>query len=255
MTTTLAPLSPLAEAADPAVVAASATTERWDPPPAGPGPRGTVIVLAGRGETTAVYGRFGRRLSADAYRVVAVAGPDPDAAVAAVLAEPALVRPVAVVGSDTGVWAARRIADAHPDVVDAVVLAGLPAATAIAAPADAAAEIAARTACSTHQRVLGQSARTGLFGGAPLGGLAATLQRAAQPVLALHGDADTLSPLADALPRYATLGATEVTAFRNGRHDTLNDACHRSVAATIVVFLETVRQGQPIRHTYPVSPS
>lgn len=31
--------------------------------------RGTVVVVPGRGETRATYGRLGRRLAADAYRV------------------------------------------------------------------------------------------------------------------------------------------------------------------------------------------
>ena len=40
----------------------------WDEP-AGGTPRGTLIVLPGRGETAASYERFGRRLGADAYKV------------------------------------------------------------------------------------------------------------------------------------------------------------------------------------------
>ena len=36
--------------------------------------RGTVIVVPGRGEGSATYQRFGRRLAADAYRVRVVEG-------------------------------------------------------------------------------------------------------------------------------------------------------------------------------------
>ena len=42
-------------------------------------PRGTVIVIPGRGELPAVYERFGRRLAGDAYRVRVVADPVVDA--------------------------------------------------------------------------------------------------------------------------------------------------------------------------------
>lgn len=45
-------------------------------------PRGTVIVIPGRGELPAVYERFGRRLASDAYRVRAVADPVVDAELA-----------------------------------------------------------------------------------------------------------------------------------------------------------------------------
>jgi|GEM_PF-100391 len=220
--------------------------------------RGTVVVLAGRGETPAVYERFGKRLAADAYHVIAVET-DPvagknwatnttevDATVAGLLADPDLVAPVVLVGSDTGVFCARRIADAHPRRVDAIILAGVPAEAAVEVPGGRGAEIAARSACRNHQRVLSVEARTGLFAtpvpglvGAPVDGHG----HADLPVLAIHGADDTLSPLARALERYADLGATEVDVVREGRHDILNDITHRSVAATIVLFLERLRSG------------
>jgi hypothetical protein len=48
----------------------------WDEPD-GLTPRGTLIVIPGRGEEPALYERFGRRLSTDAYRVRVL--PDPSA--------------------------------------------------------------------------------------------------------------------------------------------------------------------------------
>ena len=53
----------------------------WDEP-GGLIPRGTVVVIPGRGETPAVYERFGRRLAGDAYRVRAVTDPVVDAGLA-----------------------------------------------------------------------------------------------------------------------------------------------------------------------------
>lgn len=61
------------------------------------------------------------------------------------------------------------------------------------------------------------------------------------PVLLLTGDAD---PLADreALVRTAkSLPRARLSVVRDAHHDVLNDMQHRSVAAEVVTFLETVR--------------
>ena len=49
-----------------------ATAANWAEPE-GIAPRGTLIVIPGRGEGPELYERFGRRIAADAYRVQAVA--------------------------------------------------------------------------------------------------------------------------------------------------------------------------------------
>ena len=59
------------------------------------------------------------------------------------------------------------------------------------------------------------------------------------PSLGLHGEDDSISPLADARDRYPGLLVT----IAGGRHDVLNDVTHRTVAATIVLFLERLRLG------------
>ncbi len=48
--------------------------------PEGLNPRGTIIVVPGLSERPGVYERFGRRVSADAYRVHALANPVEDPA-------------------------------------------------------------------------------------------------------------------------------------------------------------------------------
>ncbi|SCF83261.1 hypothetical protein [Streptomyces sp. Ncost-T10-10d] len=61
------------------------------------------------------------------------------------------------------------------------------------------------------------------------------------PTLLLVGDAD---PLADreALVRSAkSMPCARLSAVRDAHHDVLNDMQHRSVAAEIVTFLETLR--------------
>jgi len=43
--------------------------------------------------------------------------------------------------------------------------------------------------------------------------------------------------------RYAAAAAAELVSISGGRHDVLNDVTHRTVAATIVLFLERLRLG------------
>ena len=103
----------------------------WDEP-GGLIPRGTVVVIPGRGELPAVYERFGRRLAADAYRVRAVTDPVLDAGLAraqisGLLADSSLPAPRVLAGSDTGALFAIMLARSGLGAaVDALVLAGLP---------------------------------------------------------------------------------------------------------------------------------
>ena len=63
------------------------------------------------------------------------------------------------------------------------------------------------------------------------------------PVLAIHGAADPVSPVDAAIEAYQDLGATQVTVIAGGLHDILSDVSHRTVAATVVIFLERLRVG------------
>ena len=222
---------------------AGAALRTWHESGPGATVRGGVVVLVGRGETAEVYERFGRRLAADGYRVVAVGEGQPaPAAVAALLAS--LPAPHVLVGSDTGALNAVRVAREHP--LDALVLSGLPT-SAGEHPLTWQGELDARTACPAHQRVLGQATRSSLFADATAL-TAADLTGPADPplpvpVLAVHGAADRISPAEQAVAAYRTLGARHVALVTDGRHDVLNDVTHRTVAATVVQFLERVRLG------------
>ncbi len=102
----------------------------WDEP-SGLNPRGTVIVLPGRGERPEVYERFGRRLSADAYRVRAVVSPAEHPALADEQVRTLLdgPGPVVLAGSDTGaLFAVTLAASGRLPEAAALVLAGLPTA-------------------------------------------------------------------------------------------------------------------------------
>ncbi|MFG3017619.1 alpha/beta hydrolase [Streptomyces sp. NPDC048254] len=214
----------------------------WDEPE-GLAARGTLIVLAGRGEHGGVYERFGRRLAFDAYRVRALGDPVADPAVldeaAKLLADESLPGPKVLVGSDTGARYAVQLAAEPAPGVDALILAGLPTGPWTAGGWET--EIEARTGCPTHQgRLTGDPAfRRGALDETPdLPDL--PWDRVQVPVLALHGKDDVVSPLAAARAAYAGSPA-HLVEFAGGRHDVLNDALHRTAAATVVLFLERLR--------------
>lgn len=221
------------------------TVAAWDEPVGGT-PRGTLIVLPGRGETAASYERFGRRLSADAYKVrlVPVSLDDLDDAadtVGKLLADESLPAPKVLIGSDSGATLAASLAGELP--VDAVVLAGLalPDSAGVGSWED---EVQARTACPVHTRVIGEDA--GFRRGAlnePLPWSSLDLAPLDKPVLVLHGAADPVTPADAALAPFRSAPTARVGLVEGGRHDVLNDASHRSVAATIVLFLESLRLG------------
>jgi hypothetical protein len=197
--------------------------------PDGIAPRGTLIVIPGRGERPELYDRFGRRIAADGYRVHVVADPVTDAGLttAQVLDLAEGVRPLVLAGSDTGALFASGPAGSSP-------------------PPSWDAELDSRTACPTHRgRLAGSGLRRGaLYEPVPDGWAAlADLERVAVPVLGLHGTDDPISPLDDARARYAAAPRAELVSIVGGRHDALNDVTHRTVAATIVLFLERLRLG------------
>ena len=231
-----------------------ATAANWAEPD-GIAPRGTLIVIPGRGEGPELYERFGRRIAADAYRVHAVADPvaDPALTTSQVLAITAEVRPYVLVGSDTGaLFAAGLVASGQVTGVDAVVLAGLP--TARGRPGGG-----GRRARNRGRRnwrrgppappTAGGWRVRGCAGGrcssrCPAGWESlADLGKLAVPVLGLHGTADPVSPLDAARERYRQAPRAELISIAGGVHDVLNDVTHRTVAATIVVFLERLRLG------------
>lgn len=227
--------------------------------PDGVAARATLVVLTGRGETPAGYARLGRRLAADAYRVRVVATDldDLDAVEAAVVdalggaAPDDVVRPRVLLGSDAGANVAARLAGRRSDLVDALVLAGvvLPGPGAAAADGPSTSwddELETRSACPAYRRVIGED--TGFVRGALETDLPAEvagddLFAGDLPTLVLHGEADPLTPVDDVLSLVADGSRARAAVVAGGRHDVLNDVDHRSVAATVVLFLESLRRG------------
>jgi alpha-beta hydrolase superfamily lysophospholipase len=242
--------------------------------PAGLAPRGTLIVIPGRGEQPDLYERFGRRIAADAYRVHVVADPvvSPDVTtsqVTAFAAAPDLVRPLVLAGSDTGaLFAAGLVASGQVADADALVLAGLPV-PAEQAPGAAAGgspdavweeELQDRSTCPTHRGRLAELLvrRGALYDPVPDGWHeGADLAKVTPPVLGLHGADDQISPLSAVRARYAAAPRAELVSIAGSTHDALNNATHRTAAATVILFLERLRLGPdlaPIAVTETLEP-
>jgi alpha-beta hydrolase superfamily lysophospholipase len=217
-------------------------TDAYDEPE-GIAPRGTVIVAAGRGETPAAYQRFGRRIAADGYRVRVLpdVAADPAASLAEVeklLVDDGSPAPRVVVGPDAGALFALALARRQTAGLDAIVLAGLPA-TGSPGLLTWEDELEARSACPTYRGYLAAGAVTpGVLSSAQIPiELTGDAGIVTIPTLGLHGDADAISPLGE------TAYPGPVTVIAGGRHDVLNDLSHRTVAATVILFLERLRLG------------
>jgi alpha-beta hydrolase superfamily lysophospholipase len=239
---------------------------------AGATARGTLVLLAGRGEHPGVYSRFGRRIASDGYRVhiVSGSGNDPEAAgslAAGLLAGADPARPRVLAGSDTGAALALRagtvggadieagIGRAEPVagtsrrragavLPDAVVVAALPLGPAVTSLADR----ETRSACPLHNAVLADAANldAGALGTAVEPSLLPEPEEVGVPVLAFHGEADAVVPVDDAVEWADRLPRGRLVVGADGLRDVFNDKIHRSVAATIVLFLEELGAGGPV---------
>ncbi|WP_420919084.1 alpha/beta hydrolase [Streptomyces olivaceus] len=129
---------------------------------------------------------------------------------------------------------------------DAVVLAGLPG-RAAAGVGTWDEELDVRTSCPTHRGTLSDDTqvRRGSLGEALPDGLLAAAYDAelALPALFLIGGTDPLADRAALLHTAESLPRARLSVVRDARHDVLNDVQHRSVAAEIVTFLESLRGG------------
>jgi alpha-beta hydrolase superfamily lysophospholipase len=217
--------------------------------PEGITPRGTVVILTGRGESAAAYGRLGRRVAADAYRVRVVEVHLDDLAgtrtrIEAVLGDESLPAPRVLLGADAGATLAALLVDTLP--VQAAVLAGLALSTSTARAGSWDDELEARSACPAHRRVISEDhgfERGALGQDLPRAWRDLTLAAPAKPVLVLHGSADPLTSADDAFAPFLDAPTASVCLVDEGRHDVLNDVTHRSVAATLVLFLERLKRG------------
>jgi pimeloyl-ACP methyl ester carboxylesterase len=224
----------------------------WNEPD-GIAPRGTLVVVGGRAETAAVYQRFGRRIAFDAYRVRFVEGDLSDLAGVAdridgVLADSQTVLPAVLVGSDTGAAVVLDYVAHHGDLnqPDAAVLAGLTFPDDETASFDD--ELSARTACPNHRVVLGREGVDHALATVDVPVPRPSSGSISIPLLVLHGEADEISPVDRIRDTVSGLAVrAELVTIDGGLHDALNDVTHRTVAATVVRFLERLKRGGDLR--------
>ncbi len=211
-------------------------------PPAGARERGTVIIFGGRQETAATYERFGARIASDGYRVLLAAGDDGIELIEAVRLDE-LPQPLVLLGSDTGAVQAVDAWHQWREHVAGVVLGGYPAPD-LSAPGDGDQQVAERTSCPLHRRVLLGSFDPSSYA-LPLSS-DAVVRSASElqvPALVIHGEHDSISPVSYVRDFYSALPEARAWIVQQGKHDVFNDATHRSVAAVVVQFLEQLRAG------------
>lgn len=223
-------------------------------PEGGPARRGTVVLVPGRGERAEVYRRFGTRLAMDAYRVHVVTDPtiDADGARGQItsLTDDAVQTPIVLAGSDTGALFAAALVATGELEPDGLILAGLP----LAQNPDLAAgswddELEVRTTCPTHRGRLSDSLVSpgALYGAVPESWLEqATLSEIGIPILGLHGRDDPITPLDAVRDAFASAPGAELIGIADARHDVLNNQSHRTVAATIILWLERLKLGRSL---------
>lgn len=194
--------------------------------PDGQVPRGTIIVLGGRGESAELYRTFATQLAAAGFAVTVfgdITGDLPSArsGIAMILSDNRFTAPKVLVGSDTGALLALRLG-IHAELgINGIVIAGAPVG---AGPS---------------------SRRLALVGAEPQDGQevpeslrVVDPQHVQAPVLALHGRDDSVAPMDSALEIYRAIPHSEIVMIDTSRHQILDGVTHRTAAATIVAFLE-----------------
>ncbi|MFF1696290.1 alpha/beta hydrolase [Streptomyces sp. NPDC058257] len=241
----------------------TAAAHTWRPPTP-IAPRGTLVVLPGRGEHGLVYERLGRRLAVDGYVVHALDTTVGDAledvlAAAVTAVGPDATTPVVLVGSDTGALQALHLAaGADPRLPLAGIIAAGTATTSPASPgpSDWDAELGARTACPTHRQRLTDDTHfeRGQLSAPVPEHLLPDAHPDDLPALILHGAADPLTPLAQARALAERLPRAALGVLHEGLHDVLNDASHRTTAAHVILWLERLRTDADLRPILTLDP-
>lgn len=194
--------------------------------------RGTVIVLLGEGERADDFARLTDRLVFDGYRVELFDDVSTDvravrAGVERLVRDRALPRPLVLLGSDVGATLAASVAADPVAAVDAVVLTGV--------------------LTQASRRGLGLDRRDDRIRKALPTGLSLPAARSVvQPTLVFHGDGDRVTEVADAVAWAAQLPRGSVRLVGQGGHDVLRGPGHRTVTASIVLFLERQRSDDPV---------
>lgn len=191
-------------------------------------PRGTVVVVGGRGEAAVLYSGFATKLCAAGYTVNVFGDVTDDLssasnAISTILADNAFPGPKVLIGSDTGALLALRLGMQPELGIDGIVVAGVPASD---GPAPR------RLVLVDSESVSDPSVPALLRAVEP--------HRISAPVLALHGQGDSVAPVDPALEIYRAIPHSEIVMIDSGRHHILDGMTDRTAVTTIVAFLERV---------------
>lgn len=207
--------------------------------------RGTVMILAGLDETADDFALLTEVLLLAGYAVTIFGdvSVDPRASAEGVarLLENTIVRPVIVVGTDFGAVLALSFAVESASAaarVDAVVVGGL-VTRASRASTIPVADFEAVTAS-------GEAAESQLEPRIPHGFRLPDAQRVRLPTLVLHGDADDVTAVADAVSWASLLPFGSLRLVPGGDHHVLVGEARRTIAASIVLFIERQRAGRAV---------
>ncbi|WP_131765843.1 alpha/beta hydrolase [Candidatus Protofrankia californiensis] len=196
--------------------AAPLATVSETPPDMPPG-RGSVLILTGRGETAASFERLRLRLALDGYTITISEEPGDSVSTLAEARIPGA--PFILLGSDIGGLRALTLAGSPALRPDGVVLLGLP----------------------LLQRPITADGSAGNIGSA--GASVYPVPRALPdlPILLIHGVDDQVSPLPLTQMIIRTAPRAQLTVVP-GQHDVIAGPGYRTVAASTLVFLESLHQ-------------
>lgn len=211
--------------------------------------RGSVVILAGLDEAPGDFALLTEVLLLAGYAVTIFGdvSVDPRASsegVARLLAS-TLVRPVIVVGTDFGAVLALSLAVESASTaarVDAVVIGGLVTRSSRASTVP----IADFDAVTASVTASGGAADALLEPRIPHGFRLPDAQHVRLPTLVLHGDADDVTAVADAVSWASLLPFGSLRLVPGGDHHVLVGEARRTIAASIVLFIERHRAGRAV---------
>ncbi len=185
--------------------------------------RGSVVILTGRAETASSFERLRTRLSIDGYLVTISGGPGDTVSTLAEARVPGA--PFILLGSDVGGLRALVLAGSPALRPDGVVLLGLP--------------LLQRPVTSGESGVLAEDAEISVY---PVPRALPDL-----PILLVHGMDDQVCPLPLIRMITHTAPRAQLTVVP-GRHDIIAGPGYRAVAASTLLFLESLQNRESPRN-------
>ncbi|AEH08833.1 MULTISPECIES: hypothetical protein [Protofrankia] len=209
---------------------ATSLTTTLEAPPGVPPSRGSVLILTGRDETVASFEGLRLRLALDGYTTTVSEEPGTSVSTLAEARIPGA--PFVLLGSDIGGLRALTLAGSPALRPDGVVLLGLPL---LQRP------LTADGGVRNSEDAAGASGVGGAY--APVYPVPRALPDL--PILLVHGVDDQVSPLPLTQMIIRTAPRARLTMVP-GQHDVITGPGYRTVAASTLVFLESLQHDPPL---------